>query len=539
LTLRQQATWFALALILFGVPLYLGLGRSDLENDEAIYSYAVNRALDTHEWLTPRGIYDDGPFLEKPPLKEWIVEAGITIGLPRDEAGLRFFDPLFGILAFGYLFGIGRRLSGAMCGAIAVGLLFTFRPLIFDHGLRSNNMEAAMLLTYCGGMYHFARWNEEARGARAHAWAFAGWFAFGFMTKFVAALFLPLVAAVAFVWQRDAWPRLRARAGEWVWPAVAACFVIAPWFVYEHRMFGAAFWAQIFGKQVFQRFTSYLDPNHLRPWWFYLDEIRRELSYGHREIVVGLGLIWLAACAWRGRPWTARLLLAWLVVPIAIISLFTSKLTHYEYPFLPPLALAGGWVSAVWIELAWAKTSHIQAVRLRAAARVAAVVALSLSLPLAVYARMLPRLMVNHAPLRAIRQCISKSNMPGTAWSYSSGSSAIEHEYYYYLDPTGEWKREGGRFETEVLRRVANPASQSPIVIWRRDLPGIQQRVEQGGSSEDRAYSTPELWRTLTGITLPGDVVLVLPGPYAPCAASAAKAGGSIFTMPAIAVRKP
>ena len=122
MTLRQQATWFALALILFGVPLYLGLGRSDLENDEAIYSYAVNRALDTHEWLTPRGIYDDGAFLEKPPLKEWIVEAGIAMGLPRDEAGLRFFDPLFGILAFGYVFGIGRRLSGALCGTIAVGI---------------------------------------------------------------------------------------------------------------------------------------------------------------------------------------------------------------------------------------------------------------------------------------------------------------------------------------------------------------------------------------------------------------------------------
>ena len=55
----------------------------------------------------------------------------------------------------------------------------------------------------------------------------------------------------------------------------AACASVAPWFVHEHRVFGAAFWTQIFGKQVLQRFTSYLDPNHLRPWWFYVGEISR------------------------------------------------------------------------------------------------------------------------------------------------------------------------------------------------------------------------------------------------------------------------
>src|SRR5436190_13447571 len=36
------------------VPLWMGLGAADLQNDEAIYSYAVDRMLDTGDWITPR-----------------------------------------------------------------------------------------------------------------------------------------------------------------------------------------------------------------------------------------------------------------------------------------------------------------------------------------------------------------------------------------------------------------------------------------------------------------------------------------------------
>jgi hypothetical protein len=43
----------------------------------------------------------------------------------------------------------------------------------------------------------------------------------------------------------------------------------------------------------------------------------------------------------------------WFVLPVALMSLSNSKLYHYAYPFLPPLALAGGYLPA----LCW---SHLQ-----------------------------------------------------------------------------------------------------------------------------------------------------------------------------------
>ncbi len=39
--------WLALVLVLFGLPLFLGLRSLDLETDEAIYSFAVDRILET------------------------------------------------------------------------------------------------------------------------------------------------------------------------------------------------------------------------------------------------------------------------------------------------------------------------------------------------------------------------------------------------------------------------------------------------------------------------------------------------------------
>ena len=79
----------ALVLALFCLPLFVGLGRTDLGHDEAIYAFGVDRILETGDWLIPKSSpHDDAAFLEKPPLKFWIVAAPIRLGLlPHDEFG--------------------------------------------------------------------------------------------------------------------------------------------------------------------------------------------------------------------------------------------------------------------------------------------------------------------------------------------------------------------------------------------------------------------------------------------------------------------
>ena len=74
--MRASLRWLPVAAValLFCVPLFVGLGLSDQENDEAIYSYAVQSLIETGDWMNPRlAPSADAVFLEKPPLKFWIV----------------------------------------------------------------------------------------------------------------------------------------------------------------------------------------------------------------------------------------------------------------------------------------------------------------------------------------------------------------------------------------------------------------------------------------------------------------------------------
>src|SRR4029077_9191724 len=86
----------------------------------------------------------------------WIAALPVRLGLmPHDEFGLRFWDPVFGSLAFVYVFLIGARLFNPLTGVLAVLMLFAHEPLLFDHALRDLLTEAALFLSYCGGVYHF------------------------------------------------------------------------------------------------------------------------------------------------------------------------------------------------------------------------------------------------------------------------------------------------------------------------------------------------------------------------------------------------
>jgi 4-amino-4-deoxy-L-arabinose transferase-like glycosyltransferase len=364
LALLGRAASLVLVAIVFGLPLFVGLDNKDAQNDEGIYSYAAQSLIDTGDWLNPRSSpKPDVVFLEKPPLKFWIVALPIRLGLlPDNDFGLRFWDALFGACAFVYVFALGRRMGGWVCGATAVVILFASRDLLFQHGLLGNNMEAALFLTYCGGVYHFSRWAasaaEEAEGDHAgergrrqrfrHALALGGLFVLGFMTKFVAAFFLPLVLVfVAF-----SLPVVRDRfLREWrTWAVVAGLIVLvcAPWFIYQWLAVGNELWQTMVASQVYQRFSAWLDKNHLHPWDFYFSQIWRILVDTRTAWLVVFGSLVLVTRVLVEDWFDGRLVLFWFALPLALMSNTTSKLLHYAYPFFPPLALAAGY-GVAWV----------------------------------------------------------------------------------------------------------------------------------------------------------------------------------------------
>ena len=348
--------WLAIVIVAFCLPLFVGLGNDDLETDEAIYSFAVDRILETGDWLVPRSSPSETePFLEKPPLKFWIVAAPIKAGLlPHTEFGLRFWDAVAGSLSFIYVFLIGSLLISPVCGAVAVLFLFVHWPLVFSHGLRTNNMEGMLVLSYCGGVYHFLRWAAlDDRTARAkQATAFGLYFCLGFLTKFVAALFLPFTLGLAVL----AAPRVRRRFfGDWsIWLGVTllGAVICVPWFIAMHIRFGQRLWETIFGVHVLQRLTGTLVPEHLQPWNYYFTEMIREFGNSGITWFVAAGILALLVQSIRRRWFDAAIVLLWAAVPLAIISGTTSKLYHYAFPYLPPVALAAGYLVGLVVQLA-------------------------------------------------------------------------------------------------------------------------------------------------------------------------------------------
>jgi 4-amino-4-deoxy-L-arabinose transferase-like glycosyltransferase len=365
------APWLIIVLALFCVPLFVNLGQEDLENDEAIYSFAIDRMLSTGDWLVPRtSPHDDVPFLQKPPLKFWMVAAPIRAGLlPPNEFGLRFWDALLGSAAFVYVFLLGSRLINPIGGAVAVLLLFAHAPLLFTHGLRSNNMEAPLVLAYCGGVYHYLAWarhrtpdlkvgpasNRAAVGpsfssGALHVFAVALYFVLAFLTKFVAALFLPVALGAACLLLADHRRRFRRDWRIWAAAAALAVALIAPWFVFAYNRFGAEVWRTMLGQHVYQRFTGVLDPGHLHPWYYYVTPMVDYWESGALALILA-GFVWLAVRAVRRRWADGLVIVLWFTLPMIVISAGTTKIYHYAYPFLPALALAGGYLAALLLAL--------------------------------------------------------------------------------------------------------------------------------------------------------------------------------------------
>lgn len=553
----------------FAAPLFRGLGGFDLDGDEAIYAGVVNSILEGGHWSTPE--YEGHPFLEKPPLKFWLVAAAI-VGTPLspDERGFRWLDSLFAALAFIYVFLLGWRLAGPVCGVGAAYFLAINQELVFVHGLRSNNMESMLVLAYTGAVYHFQRWSEGANPGR-HIAAVAGWFCFSFLGKFVAALFLPLVL-VSCVFAVPEWRRRARQDLPYLFLATAAaCALIAPWYAYQLVVGGSGFWEFAFWHHVHRRATVGLDPAHIHPFYYYLDQLLGSYQRVWYYPCLG-GLAWVVRLV-RNRWWPGLTAVVWLAIPVAVLSLAASKLYHYAYPFVPPVALFGGYAVALagragftlplsmdmrrerlerWLRPAlwtlfvltvlvfaltlFSGTGRISwnagplLIRNASVARpliVAALVlvtlrrnyraALAMILAYAIaadvqreYARFWERTTSEQHLLSSLAACMKESGASDSrdVFAFFHPGEEIKHDVRYYFRPL---HRSSDMEIRRVDRRLRERRSYGPVLLTGSEWPTLVGHIRGWPIEDQAAIRVVPLLRY--------DAYLVLPGPYAQCAA--------------------
>jgi 4-amino-4-deoxy-L-arabinose transferase-like glycosyltransferase len=510
----EVLAWLVVVTLAFGRPLFRGLGEADMENDEALHSMVAQSILDTGDWMTPHAFVPslDPDFVEKPPLKFWLVAAPIKAGLLRaDELGYRVWDALFGAVTFLYLFALGRLVGGAWAGLSAAFVLFAYQPIVFDHGFRTNNMDAALVLSYCGGLFHFIRWARATspRGAWNHALATGGWFLLGLMTKFVAVAFLPASIGAASLVNEAVRTRVLRAWRTWAVVAAVALACAGPWFVYQTVRSGAGFWQIILGEHVVKRFSAGLDPAHLKPWGYYFQVVFQELTRAHAFWLAAGGAVLLL---WRTvqEDWfEGTLVLSWFWLPIPLISLGSSKLGHYLYPFVPALALWAGY------GISWA--GHWVAGRLSGTGRArrwtwavqAGVAVLLLAAgPARAYPGTYSRLGTETHPMRTLRDCLVRVR----AFQSSAGErqapmfvwlpTGYQHPFFYYFANVG-WSMHDDYGDDALRAALDEDDARMSVLMPLRDYERFLLRTGRS--------------MTMVPAQRLGSSIMLLPGPMSAC----------------------
>jgi hypothetical protein len=123
---------------------------------------------------------------------------------------------------------------------------------------------------------------------------------------------------------------------------VVALLVI-PWFAFAFLAFGSLVWDTMFAVHVYERLTTSLNLLHVEPWNYYAISMWREFERTGVQWLVMAGLVILVVQSIRRRWPEGAAVCLWATVPLALMSIGSSKLYHYAYPFIPPFALAAAY----------------------------------------------------------------------------------------------------------------------------------------------------------------------------------------------------
>jgi hypothetical protein len=137
-------------------------------------------------------------------------------------------------------------------------------------------------------------------------------------------------------------------------------------------------------------------------------------------------------------------------------------------------------------------------------------------LPVNVYPSKIERSLAVNRPLHVARDCILSVEHSGTPVDdtvYDAAGTLTHHSYHFYLRALEPWVRAKRPDRDELERRLFVPGKQSPVLLPHADYSLVTDVAV--------SRSLPPF----IGFSADPGLVVVLPGPFAKCAAPAARAG--------------
>jgi len=324
----------AVTLLLFAANLG---GARALTYHEALVAASAQRMLDSGDWLVPH--IGDLPWLEKPPLLQWIIAALMSVfgrhrewvaRAPSVAAGLGV------VLLVGHLVArrYGRR-AGLLAGLVQATTVYTLTyARLGEQDMLLALLVVATLCTFAD-LQGIGVATTPARPRLLAVWFFM---LLGVMNLLKGLAFgavltaLPCIAWLAAVSDRAAWRRMVSPLGMFLGLAVAVAWPLAvslreadAWRIWLAHSLG-----RVQGEIGFAQ-----------GWWYYLTTPWWQLLPWTVFVVAGAAASFPRA--WRVAASFERFVWLWAILPIAALSLSAGKHHHYLLPCLPAFTVMAVW----------------------------------------------------------------------------------------------------------------------------------------------------------------------------------------------------
>ncbi|HXG28522.1 MAG TPA: glycosyltransferase family 39 protein [Nevskiales bacterium] len=311
--------------------------RGIYDPDEGRYSNVALEMLRTGDWLMPQ-MAPSHPHFTKPPLTYWAIASGIRL-FGYNEWAARAAHALAFVFTGLLVYGLGRRLLPGKPWLPA--LIYATSPMPF---MAANTLTTDTLLTLWEtlAMFGFITAWQSPGPADRRRWLLLMWLGYGlaFLTKGPPGL-LPLLACVVFLWSARGAGSVRmlfsgsglllfALVGlSWYGAVIGSRPELLSYFI-GHEIVARVTSDQFHNSEWYKGLTLYL-PGLLGggfPWVLaILPPAFRQLRSGDWR---------KARSAPRPAGW---LLTCWVLLPLLIFMLSSSRLTLYILPLFVPLSL--------------------------------------------------------------------------------------------------------------------------------------------------------------------------------------------------------
>ena len=382
---RRDYLYIALfTILLYAIVLAVG---GPLTMHEGVLSQTTKAMLADHDWLVPH--YGDAPWLERPPLPQWI-SCAICAGLGHCDAewNIRIGPALAGLLTVLLTVWLAGRLFGRGVGIVSGLALATMYNFVRYATLAEADIFLAPIVA--GALCLFANTeilrpveeNESRNFFRRRPWCVLAFFVLLGMTNLVKGLIFGMVIVMApigvyLLWNDRtrslmiffilfAWAILAKLFGLgsavgmgpvalfflwnirlytryiWLWGWLAVAAIALPWpLLVVNSGYGDA--VEVWKFDLFGRLSA----NYLgEPIWYYVQCLTWVPQPWTILAFIGMSVTWRNA--WHEGSKADRFIWCWAWLPPLVFSLSDGKHHHYMLHYLAPWAILAA-QGTVWL----------------------------------------------------------------------------------------------------------------------------------------------------------------------------------------------